>query len=248
MDGHVGNTVLGLEAGALAHVPMAGLDDQRRADLAGLNDPLHLGIAPVIPAHEAHLHQPAADLQLPVDDLLAVLAIEAQGLLAEAPLFLGQSLHHIVVMGGVDGCDDHGFHLGVLDHTVAVIAEGTDAVLFRDSVGGSGHIVGNRYHGCAGNGVHDPAAVILTDGAAADNTDFQNLLHSELLPQLIFSGILFMGQMIFVCLQVLRVLGNLGITHTPPGAVAVGHGLGQHLDVNEHRAVLHSLGIHNGGF
>ena len=177
VDGHVGDAVLGLEARALGHIAVAGLDDQGTAQLAGVDDPLHLGIAPVIVAHEAHLHQTLADLLLTLDDVLAVLGVLRQGLLAEAPLLLGQGLHHVVVVGGVDGGDDHGLHVGVLDHAVAVVAVGLDAVLGGSLVGGSGHIVADGHHGGTGDSLDDAAAVILADGAAADDADFQNLVH-----------------------------------------------------------------------
>ena len=160
---------------------MAGLDDKRRADFAGVDDPLHLGVAPVIAAHEAHLYQAAAQLQLPADDVLAVLGVLAQGLLAEAPLLLSQGLHHIVMMGGIDGGDDHRLHLGVTDHAVTVVAVGTDAVFRGGVVGSGGHIVGHGHNGGPGDGVHDPAAMVPSNGPAADNSDFQNLFHGEFL-------------------------------------------------------------------
>ena len=174
MNGHVGHAVLRLEAGALGHVAVAGLDEQGRAQLAGVDDALHLRVAPVVPAHEAHLDQPFADLLLPGDNLLAVPGVLAQGLLAEAPLFVFQYLHHVVVMGGVDGGDDHRLHLGVCDHAVAVVPEGTDAVPGRRLVGGGSHIVADSNHGCTGNGLNDPAAVVLPDGPAADDADFEH--------------------------------------------------------------------------
>ena len=179
MDGHVGDAVLGLEARALGHVPVAGLDHQGRADLAGVDDPLHLRVAPVIVAHEAHLDQPLADLQLPVDDLLAVLGVLAQGLLAEAPLLLRQGLHDIVVVGGVDGGDDHRFHAGVLNHAVAVVSIGFDAVFGGGFIGSGGYVVGHSHDGGAGDSLDDAAAVVLADGSAADDADFQNFVHDN---------------------------------------------------------------------
>ena len=164
---------------------MAGLDDQGSAQLAGLNDALHLGVAAVIVTHEADLDQALADLLLAVDDLLAVLGVLRQGLLAEAPLLLGQGLHDVVMMGGVDGGDDNGLDLGILDHAIAVIAEGADAVLGGGVVCGSSHIVGDGHDGGAGHGLDDAAAVILADSAAADDTDFQNLIHVDYLPFLL---------------------------------------------------------------
>ena len=75
-------------------------------------------------------------------------------------LFRSQGLHDVVMMGGVDGGDDNGFHLGVLDHAVAVIAEGADAILGGGIVSGGGHIVGDSHDGGAGHGLDDAAAVI----------------------------------------------------------------------------------------
>ena len=179
MDGHVGHAVLGLEARALGHVAVAGLDQQGSAQLTGVDDALHLGVAAVIVTHEAHLDQTLADLQLAVDDLLAVLGVLRQGLLAEAPLLLGQGLHDVVMVSGVDGGDDNGLDLGVLDHAVAVIAEGADAVLGSSVVSGSSHIVRDGHDGSAGDGLNDAAAVIAADGTAADNTNLQNLIHDS---------------------------------------------------------------------
>ena len=184
VNGDVGDTVLGLEARALGDVAVAGLDDEGLAQLAGGDDPLHLSVAPIIVAHEAHLHQPLADLLLPADDLLAVLGVLAQGLLTEAPLLLCQSLHDVVVMGRIDGGDDHGLHLRVLDHAVAVVAIGLDAVLGGSLVGGSSHIVADGHDRGAGDRLDNAAAVILADGAAADDADFQNLIH-ECVPSFI---------------------------------------------------------------
>ena len=182
VDGHVGDAVLGLEARALSNVAVAALDQQGLADLAGVDDALHLGIAAVIVTHEAHLHQTLADLLLALDDVLAVSGVLAQGLLTEAPLLLSQSLHDIVMMGGVDGGDDHGLDLGVLDHAVAVIAVGLDAVLGGGVISGGGHIVGHGHNGSTGDGLNDAAAVILADSAAADNADLQYLFHVNNLP------------------------------------------------------------------
>ena len=179
VDGHVGNAVFGLEARALGHVAVAGLDHQGRADLAGVDDPLHLRVAPVIVAHEAHLDQTLADLQLPVDDLLAVLGVLAQGLFAEAPLLLRQGLHDVVVVGGVDGGNDHGFHIRVLDHAVAVVSIGFDAVFGGGFIGSGGYVVGHGHDGGAGDGLNDAAAVVLADGSAADDADFQNFVHDN---------------------------------------------------------------------
>ena len=89
------------------------------------------------------------------------------------------------MMGGVDGGDDNGLDLGVLDHAVAVVAEGADAVLGGGVVSGGGHIVGDGHDGSAGDGLDDAAAVIAADSAAADDTDFQNLIHDNYLPFLL---------------------------------------------------------------
>ena len=86
------------------------------------------------------------------------------------------------MMGGIDGGDDNSLNLGVLDHAVAVVAEGADAVFGGGIVSGSGHIVGDGHDGGAGHGLDDAAAVILADSAAADDTDFQNLIHVDYLP------------------------------------------------------------------
>ena len=47
--------------------------------------------------------------------------------------------------------------------------------------------------------------------------------------------------------QILLAFGHLGVTHAPPGGIAVGHGLGQDLDVEEDGDVLYLLGILEGG-
>ena len=180
MNGHVGDAVFGFEARPLRHVAVAGLDQQGSAQLAGGNDPLHFGVAAVIVTHEAHLHQTLADLLLALDDVLAVPGVLAQGLFAEAPLLLGQRFHHIVVMSRIDGGDNHGVHLRSLDHAVAIIAVGLDAVLGGSVIRSGGHIVGHGHHGRAGDGFNDSAAVILADGAAADDANSQNVFHNEL--------------------------------------------------------------------
>lgn len=63
---------------------------------------------------------------------------------------------------------------------------------------------------------------------------------------LIFARVLHVSQVALVGLQVLLALGDLGVAHAPPGAVAIGHGLGQDLDVEQHGAVLHLLGVLKG--
>ena len=160
---------------------MACLDEQGRAQLAGVNDALHLGIAAVIAAHEAHLYQALADLQLAGNDLLAVRRVLAQRLFTEAPLLVFEHLHHIVMMGGVDGGDDHCFHLGIRDQAIAVAAEGADAVLGGQIVRTPGGIGGHGHHSGAGDLLDDAAAVILADSAAADQANFQNLIQCYLL-------------------------------------------------------------------
>ena len=56
MDCNVGNTHLGLEAVRLRHVAVARVNHQRRTQLTGVNDALHLGVAAVIVAHKADLY------------------------------------------------------------------------------------------------------------------------------------------------------------------------------------------------
>ena len=80
-------------------------------------------------------------------------------------------------MGGVDGGDDHRLDLGVEDHTVAVVAEGADAELGSRLIRSGGNIVGHGDNRGSGDSLDNAAAMILADGAAADNADFQNLIH-----------------------------------------------------------------------
>ena len=123
-------------------------------------------------AHETHLNQPLSDFQLPVDDLLTVLGVLAQGLFAEAPLLLRQGFHDVVVVSRVNGSDDHRFHLGVFDHAVTVASIGFDAIFGSGVVRRSRHIIADRHHRGAGDGLDDTAAVVLANGSAADDANF----------------------------------------------------------------------------
>ena len=85
-------------------------------------------------------------------------------------------------MGGVNGGDDDRLDLGVGDHALAIVAKGADAVLRSQIVRALGRVGADSDDRRAGNRFDDAAAVVLADGAAADQTDLQNLIQCKYPP------------------------------------------------------------------
>ena len=173
MDGYVGHTHLGLEAVRLGHVAVAGVDHERRTQLARVDDALHLGVAAVVSAHEADLHQALAVRALGRDDLLAVGGVLCQRLFAEDVLAILEPFEHIARVRRVGGGDQDGLDVRGGDELLAG-GVGANAILGCNLVCGLLEVVGAANDFCAGHQVVQAADMVAADGAAADNTNFEH--------------------------------------------------------------------------
>ena len=149
------------------------MDHQGRAQLARVDDALHLGVAPVIAAHEADLQQALAVGDLGGDDLLAVGGVLGERLLAEDELAVLQALEDVARMGRVGRGDDDRLDLGRGDQLLAGLVDG-QAVLRGHLLGSRLEIVGAGDDLAAGHQLNQTADVVAADRAAADNTNFQH--------------------------------------------------------------------------
>ena len=114
-DGHGGGV-----AGGHAVGPVGAFYNQGGAEPAGVQQLLHLVIAPVIAAHEADLHQMLAGGHLRVHHGLAVGGGVGQGLLAEDRLAGLDGGQDGVLVELAGGGDHHGVDVRVVDGLVEV--------------------------------------------------------------------------------------------------------------------------------
>ena len=174
MDGDVGNAHLGLEAVRLRYIAVARMDHQRCAQLTGVDDALHLRIAAVIVAHEAHLQQTFAVRGFCGDDLLAVLCVLRQRLLAENVLAGLERLEHIARMARVGRGDDDSLYLGCCDQLLAGLIGFHTLVLCSNLGCCLLEIVCTGNDLTARNDVRQASNVIAANCAAANNTNIQH--------------------------------------------------------------------------
>ena len=174
MDCNVGNTHLGLEAVRLRYVAVACVNHQRCTQLAGVDDALHLGIAAVIMAHKAHLQQTFAVRGFCGDDLLAVLCVLCQRLLAEHLLARFESLKHIACVARVGRGDNDRLHLRCCNQLLAGLVCLHAFILRRNLNRSFFKIVCTGNNLTARNKVRQASNVIAADCAATDNTNIQH--------------------------------------------------------------------------
>jgi hypothetical protein len=147
---------------------VAGVVHERCADRAGV---LQRAVRPVVAAHEADLHQPAAGGGLRVDDGAAGPFGGREGLLAEDRLAGGDAGQHVLLVGGSPGGDEDGVDVLVRDHLGAagvhdgVLQPGGDLLRQVGIEVGDGGDLRAREH------VGDPADVVLADHAGAHDSD-----------------------------------------------------------------------------
>ena len=174
MDCNVGNAHLGLEAVRLRYVAVARVNHQRRTQLAGVDDALHLGIAAVIMAHKAHLQQTFAVRGFCGDDLLAVLCVLRQRLLAENVLAGLERLEHIACVARVGRGDNDRLHLRCCDQLLAGLVCLHAFILRRNLNRSFFKIVCTGNNLTARNNVRQASNVIAADCTAANNTNIQH--------------------------------------------------------------------------
>ena len=174
VDCNVGNAHLGLEAVRLRHVTVARVNHQRRTQLTGVDDALHLGVAAVIVAHKADLYQTLAVCGLGRDDFLAVGGTLCQRLLAEHLLARFESLEHIACVARVGRGDNDRLHLRCCNQLLAGLVCLHAFVLRRNLNRSFFKIVCTGNNLTARNNVRQASNVIAANCAAANNTNIQH--------------------------------------------------------------------------
>ena len=157
------------------------MDHQRRAQLARVDDALHLRIAAVIAAHEADLYQTLAVRELRFDDLFAVRSVLCERLFAEYVFAVCDAFQHIARMARVGRGDDDRLHLGGGDQFFAGFA-GLETLILGGGFGGRLlKIVGAGHDLTARHQIVQAADMVAADRAAADDTNVQHSYLSLLL-------------------------------------------------------------------
>ena len=119
-DGGVGDDHLGREV-VRRHrrVAVCAVHQQRCADRTVVDDRLQRPVRRVVPAHEAHLHQPPATRDLGVDDPAAGLLRGGQRLLAEHRLARRDGRQHVLLVRRSPRGDQYGVDRVVADELLA---------------------------------------------------------------------------------------------------------------------------------
>ena len=178
MDGNIGYAHFGLEAVRLGDIAVARMNHQRRAKLAGVDDPLHLGIAAIISAHKANLYQSLALCALGLDDFLAIVCILRKWFFAENIFAVLETFQHISGVAWIGGSDQDRMHFGSCNQLLACCVSAQTFILRRSFAGSFLQIIRAGDDLTAGNQIMQATDMVAANSTAADYTNIQHSLFS----------------------------------------------------------------------
>ncbi len=157
----------------MAEIAVAGVDEQRRADVAFVDEFLHGTVAVVVAAHKADLYQTAAASHFGFDDLHAVIGRGREGLFTEYVLACFDACEHQRRMEFIGGAYNDRIDFGVVDEVHAILIE-LHAVLVGHLAAAFFKNIGHSDHLGRGDPVGQTANVVAAHAAAADYTNIQH--------------------------------------------------------------------------